>query len=199
MGLLSTIVSFSAGYALAAKTGAAPIRRVRSGSARWGGRSVSSGALPRDVQVRDVMTAAPETVTLDATLTAAARLMAENDIGDVIVIEPGHRTRCGHRHGPEHHDPRRCGGSEPGYHDRRGDLQSGPRRRRARRLRATRHRSDGGPEGAATARRRGRPGGRDRVARRSGGRNERRIGARRDQRRRPGSLSRTSCSSSCSS
>ena len=89
MGLLSTIVSFSAGYALAAKTGAAPIRRVRSGSARWGGRSVSSGALPRDVQVRDVMTAAPETVTLDATLTAAARLMAEKDIGDVIVVEPG--------------------------------------------------------------------------------------------------------------
>jgi len=35
------------------------------------------------------MTAAPETVTLDAPLTAAARLMAEKDIGDVIVIEPG--------------------------------------------------------------------------------------------------------------
>src|SRR6266566_653182 len=66
MGLLSTIVSFGA--------------RDRSGT---------SGMLPRDVQVRDVMTAAPETVTLDAPLTAAARLMAEKDIGDVIVIEPG--------------------------------------------------------------------------------------------------------------
>jgi len=56
---------------------------------RWGGWSGPSGVLPRDVQVPDVMTAAPETVTLDAPLTAAARLMAEKDIGDVIVIEPG--------------------------------------------------------------------------------------------------------------
>jgi CBS domain-containing protein len=85
MGLLSTIVSFGAGYTLGAKTGAAPIRRLQSGVARWGGRSV----LPRDVQVRDLMTAAPETVSLDAPLTAVARLMAEKDIGDVIVIEPG--------------------------------------------------------------------------------------------------------------
>ena len=89
MGLLSTIVSFGAGYTLGAKTGATPIRRLQSGVARWGGRSGTSGVLPRDVQVRDVMTAAPETVTLDAPLTAAARLMAEKDIGDVIVIEPG--------------------------------------------------------------------------------------------------------------
>jgi CBS domain-containing protein len=35
------------------------------------------------------MTAAPETVTLDASLTEAARLMAEKDIGGVIVVEPG--------------------------------------------------------------------------------------------------------------
>jgi len=76
MGLLSTIVSFGAGYTLGAKTGAAPIRRLQSGVARWGGRSGTSGVLPRDVQVRDVMTAAPETVTLDAPLTAAARMHA---------------------------------------------------------------------------------------------------------------------------
>jgi CBS domain-containing protein len=60
-----------------------------SSIARWGGWSGTTGVLTRDVQVRDVMTAAPETVTLDAPLTAAARLMAERDIGDVIVIEPG--------------------------------------------------------------------------------------------------------------
>ena len=60
-----------------------------SSIARWGSWSRTSGVLTRDVQVRDVMTAAPETVTLDAPLTAAARLMAEKDIGDVIVIEPG--------------------------------------------------------------------------------------------------------------
>jgi CBS domain-containing protein len=89
MGLLSTIVSFGAGYTLGAKTGTAPMRRLQSGVARWGGRSGTSRVLPRDVQVRDVMTAAPETVTLDTPLTAAARLMAEKDIGDVIVIEPG--------------------------------------------------------------------------------------------------------------
>ncbi len=89
MGVLSTIVSFGVGYTLGAKTGSAPIRRLRRGVARWGGRSETSGVRPRDVQVRDVMTAAPETVTLDAPLTAAARLMAEKDIGDVIVIEPG--------------------------------------------------------------------------------------------------------------
>ena len=89
MGLLSTIVSFGAGYTLGAKTGAAPMQRLQSGVARWGGWARGSDGLPRDVQVRDVMTPAPETVTLDASLTAAARLMAEKDIGDVIVVEPG--------------------------------------------------------------------------------------------------------------
>ena len=87
MGLLSTIVSFGAGYTLGAKTGAAPMQRLQSGVARWGGWARASGELP-DVQVRDVMTPAPETVTLDAPLTTAARLMAEKDIGDVIVVEP---------------------------------------------------------------------------------------------------------------
>ena len=89
MGLLSTIVSFGAGYTLGAKTGTAPMQRLQSGVARWGGWARASDGLPRDVQVRDVMTPAPETVTLDAPLTAAARLMAEKDIGDVIVVEPG--------------------------------------------------------------------------------------------------------------
>lgn len=89
MGLLSTIVSFGAGYTLGARTGAAPMRRLQTGVARWGGRSGTPGVLPRDVQVRDVMTAAPEMVTLDTPLVAAARLMAEKDIGDVIVVEPG--------------------------------------------------------------------------------------------------------------
>lgn len=89
MGLLSHIVSFGAGYTLGAKTGAAPIQRVQSQVARWRSWSWTPGVLPRDVQVRDVMTAPPETVTLDTSLTAAARLMADQDIGDVIVIEPG--------------------------------------------------------------------------------------------------------------
>ncbi|MDP9299601.1 MAG: CBS domain-containing protein [Actinomycetota bacterium] len=69
MGLLSNIVSFGAGYALGTKTGAAPIQRLKSTMTR-GGSSRTSGVLPRDAQVRDVMTAASETVTLDTPLTA---------------------------------------------------------------------------------------------------------------------------------
>jgi len=176
MGLLSTIVCFGA--------------RERLGT---------SGMLPRDVQVRDVMTVAPETVSLDAPLTAAARLMAEKDIGDVIVIEPGTERVAGIvtdrdiaiRAVAQRRDPDTTTVEEIFSRDL---VAAAPRRSRP-----TRHRSDGGPEGAAAARGRGRPCGRDRVARRSRGRDERRIGARRDQRRRPGSLSRTSCSLSCSS
>jgi CBS domain-containing protein len=47
------------------------------------------------MQVHEVMTPAPETVTLDTPLTAAARLMAASDIGDVIVTEPGTKRVAG--------------------------------------------------------------------------------------------------------
>jgi len=87
MGLLSNVASFGAGYAVGAKTGAGPKHRAWREMARWSGRS--RRGLPRTTQVRDVMTAAPETVTLDASLSVAARLMADQDIGDVIVTEPG--------------------------------------------------------------------------------------------------------------
>ena len=88
MGIFSTIVSFGAGYALGAKTGEAPIRRLQNTIARGTDRSRTSRLLPHDAQVREVMTPAPETVSLGTSLTAAARLMADRDIGDVIVIEP---------------------------------------------------------------------------------------------------------------
>ena len=88
MGIFTNIVSFGAGYTLGTKTGGAPIRRLQNTIARGTDRSRTSGVLPHEAQVRDVMTPAPETVSLGTSLTAAARLMADRDIGDVIVIEP---------------------------------------------------------------------------------------------------------------
>jgi len=88
MGILSNMVSFGAGYTLGAKRGDAPIRRLQNTIGRGTDRSRTSRLLPRAVQVRDVMTPAPETVSLGTPLRAAARLMADRDIGDVIVIEP---------------------------------------------------------------------------------------------------------------
>jgi len=88
MGIFSNIVSFGAGYTLGAKTGGVPIQRLRNTIAHGADRSRASRVLPRDAQVRDVMTPAAETVFLGTPLTAAARLMADRDIGDVIVIEP---------------------------------------------------------------------------------------------------------------
>jgi CBS domain-containing protein len=88
MGKLSTIVSFGAGYTVGATKGSEPVRRATDGVIRWGrDRGVWPGGLAGDAQVRDVMTAAPETVGLDTSLTAAARLMAQDDIGDIIVTE----------------------------------------------------------------------------------------------------------------
>jgi CBS domain-containing protein len=88
MGVLGTILSFGAGYALGAKNGMEPVRRVQSKVMRRFPEPIRSIGDRIDVrQVRDVMTAAPQTVTLDASLTTAARVMADNDIGDVIVTE----------------------------------------------------------------------------------------------------------------
>jgi len=86
MGIFGNILSFGAGYTLGATKGGAPIRRLQNTMAR--GVDGSRTVLRRDAQVRDVMTPAPETVSLGTPLTTAARLMADQDIGDVIVIEP---------------------------------------------------------------------------------------------------------------
>lgn len=88
MGIFSSIVSFGAGYTLGATRGGEPVRRLQDSIARGTDRSRTSRMLPRHAQVRDVMTPAPEAVSLDTPLTTAARLMADQDIGDVIVIEP---------------------------------------------------------------------------------------------------------------
>jgi CBS domain-containing protein len=90
MGVMGTIVGFGAGYALGANRDAAPIKRLE-GQIRDAVtqrmpaplRSMSTGAR----QVRDVMTAMPQTVSLETPLTGAARLMADQGIGNVIVVE----------------------------------------------------------------------------------------------------------------
>ena len=91
MGVMGTIVGFGAGYALGAKRGAAPIQRVegkiRDAVAQRLPAPLRSIGTTEARQVREVMTAVPQTVTLETSLADAARLMADEGIGDVIVIE----------------------------------------------------------------------------------------------------------------
>jgi CBS domain-containing protein len=89
MGILGTMISFGAGYLVGAKTGKEPVERVQ---ARLMPKRASSRQDADTVDVRkvsEVMTVAPVTLPLDATVKRAAVLMAENDVGDVIVTERG--------------------------------------------------------------------------------------------------------------
>jgi CBS domain-containing protein len=88
VGIFGNIVSFGAGYTLGATKGGGPIRRLQNTITRGADPTPTSRVLRRDAKVRDVMTPAPETVSLGTPLTAAAHLMANQGIGDVIVIEP---------------------------------------------------------------------------------------------------------------
>lgn len=92
MGIMGTILGFGAGYALGANRHTAPIQQVE-GKVRDAVVQRLPGALrpagfdeTRDV--RDVMTALPETVTPETSIKDAARIMADQAIGDVIVVEP---------------------------------------------------------------------------------------------------------------
>jgi len=92
MGMLSTILGFGAGYALGANKDNESVRRMRrSAMARVSDRIPFGGSLFRgtvDVRpIREVMTPSPRTVTPDASLSDAARVMAEDDIGDVLVAD----------------------------------------------------------------------------------------------------------------
>jgi len=93
MGVMGTIVGFGAGYALGANRSAAPIKRaedkVRDAVARRLPVQMRSIGSPETRQVRDVMTAMPQTVSLDAPIADAASMMADEGIGDVIVVEKG--------------------------------------------------------------------------------------------------------------
>jgi CBS domain-containing protein len=101
MGILTTAAGFGAGYIAGATTGSRLRRAVgrgRDGSADTGaagspgGTGSASGAAPsagERREVRQVMTAAPQSVPLSATIADAAKLMQEHDIGDVVVVEDG--------------------------------------------------------------------------------------------------------------
>jgi CBS domain-containing protein len=99
MGLLGTLVSFGAGYVAGMRIGDRPVvaargavdqarsraseMRARTLGAIGGGRA---GTI--DVRsVRDVMTTAPETIDVGASLRDAATIMRREDIGSVIVTE----------------------------------------------------------------------------------------------------------------
>ena len=75
MGLFSTIGSFTAGYLVGAR------RRTPV--------SPATALPPFDTRrVSEIMTSSPKTLPSDATLSAAAKIMEADDIGDVIVTDP---------------------------------------------------------------------------------------------------------------
>jgi CBS domain-containing protein len=91
MGVMATVVGFGAGYALGAKRDTAPIQRVegkiRDAIGQRLPAPLRSMGTTQGRQVREVMTALPQTVSLETSLMDAARLMADEGIGDVIVVE----------------------------------------------------------------------------------------------------------------
>lgn len=91
-----SVIGFAAGYAAGARWGRKPYeamtRRLRRGSGDGDdgtAGTMANGAGRRPSDVREVMTAAPLSVASDAPVAEAARLMAESDIGDVLIIESG--------------------------------------------------------------------------------------------------------------
>jgi CBS domain-containing protein len=88
MGFFGRMLGFGAGYVVGAKNGMDPIRRAQDTLMRRAPRANGATGGMIDVRpIREVMTTMPRTVTLDTTLQEAARLMAEDDIGDVIVTD----------------------------------------------------------------------------------------------------------------
>lgn len=92
MGMWSTILGFGAGYALGANKDNESIRRMRNGVIAGVSDRIPFVGSPSEASVdvrpiREVMTPSPRTVTPATSLAAAARVMAQDDIGDVLVAE----------------------------------------------------------------------------------------------------------------
>jgi CBS domain-containing protein len=91
MGLIGTIATFGVGYAAGAMTGDKVKQRVPQGfnersTMTSSGNGAGSGDSTVDLrEVRQVMTAAPETVRPNDSLEQAAHIMRDRDIGDVLV------------------------------------------------------------------------------------------------------------------
>jgi CBS domain-containing protein len=77
MGLFSTIGGFAAGYVVGTRRRASGSSRTQAGFPAVDTRRIS-----------EIMTPSPKTLPSDASLSAAAKMMASNDIGDVIVTDP---------------------------------------------------------------------------------------------------------------
>jgi CBS domain-containing protein len=84
-----SVIGFAAGYAAGARWGGKPYEIVRRRLRRGSGEEETDGAARRPNDVREVMTASPLTVSSDAPVAEAARLMAEGNIGDVLILEAG--------------------------------------------------------------------------------------------------------------
>jgi CBS domain-containing protein len=102
MGILTTALGFGAGYVLGARKGTDPLKsmqnRARGAVAQRRPAFLQPRAARETIDVRDirhVMTPLPETVTTDSTVADAARIMAEADIGDVLVTEVGTQRLVG--------------------------------------------------------------------------------------------------------
>ena len=93
MGVMGTVVGFGAGYALGANRRTAPVQRVegkvRDAVAQRLPESLRPAITTETRQVREVMTAMPETVSPETSIKDAARIMADEGIGDVIVVDGG--------------------------------------------------------------------------------------------------------------
>lgn len=102
MGLFGTLISFGAGYAAGMKFGDKPVNAFRSvkeeardkastlaqTASDLRSRAMGDGGSTIDVRtVREVMSAAPETVTPETTLADAAKVMDRVDIGDVLIVD----------------------------------------------------------------------------------------------------------------
>ena len=91
MGVMGTILGFGAGYALGANRRAAPIQqmegKVRDAVVQRLPVALRPVAFPETREVREVMTPMPETVTPETSIKDAAGIMADQAIGDVIVVE----------------------------------------------------------------------------------------------------------------
>jgi len=94
MGMWTTILGFGAGYVVGAKRGSEPIDRLQERARTMMGGEGGRGTV--DVrEVREIMTAVPETVSPDTPLVEAAKLMRDGDMGDVLVVEHGNRRLTG--------------------------------------------------------------------------------------------------------
>ena len=114
MGLFTTTLALGAGYYAGMKLGDRPVRAARDAKDQMRGRAEAVGTQASDLRtraseaaravrsrlavgdatldvraVREVMSAAPETVDIETSIREAAEKMRVADIGNVIVTEDG--------------------------------------------------------------------------------------------------------------